>query len=159
MTISGISRVEGWGRLMALALAGILALCLAGCTAVYRNHGYVPSEEELALIEVGKDSRETVAATLGRPSAAGLLNDIGWFYVQSRWKHYGAMAPQEIDRQVVSITFTEEGIVENVERFGLEKGRVVALSRRVTDSNIKGVGFLRQLFGSLGKLRADQILK
>jgi hypothetical protein len=29
----------------------------------------------------------------------------------------------------------------------------------VTDSNIKGVGFLRQLFGSLGKLRADQILK
>jgi hypothetical protein len=57
------------------------------------------------------------------------------------------------------VTFTEDGIVENVERFGLEKGRVVALSRRVTDSNIKGVGFLRQLFGSLGKLRADQILK
>lgn len=159
MTISGISRVNGWGRLVALALAGIFALSLAGCAAVYRNHGYVPSEEELGLVEVGKDTRDSVAVTLGRPSAQGLLNDVGWFYVQSRWKHFGALPPQEIDRQVVAITFTEEGVVENVERFGLEKGQVVALSRRVTDSNIKGIGFLRQLLGSLGTLRADQILK
>jgi hypothetical protein len=36
---------------------------------------------------------------------------------------------------------------------------VVALSRRVTDSNIKGMSILRQLFGSLGRLRADQLLK
>jgi hypothetical protein len=70
MTISGISWVNGWGRLMALALAGIFALGLTGCAAVYRNHGYVPSEEELALIEVGKDSRELrgVAAERDRPS-------------------------------------------------------------------------------------------
>jgi hypothetical protein len=68
------------------------------------------------------------------------------------------MAPKEIDRQVVSITFTEEGKVENVERFGLENGQVVAISRRVTDSNIKGVGFLRQLLGNIGRLRADQFV-
>ena len=101
----------------------------------------------------------TVSATLGRPSGQGLLNDVGWFYVQSRWKQSGALAPKEIDRQVVSITFTEEGKVENVERFGLENGQVVAISRRVTDSNIKGVGFLRQLLGNIGRLRADQFIE
>lgn len=159
MIATGISRGAGFGRYLTLALAALVLLALAGCAAVYRNHGYVPSEEELALIEVGKDTRESVAVTLGRPSAEGLLNDVGWFYVQSRWKHYGAWEPQEIDRQVVAVTFSEEGVVENIERFGLEKGRVVALSRRVTDSNIKGIGFLRQLFGNLGKLRADQLLK
>jgi hypothetical protein len=35
----------------------------------------------------------------------------------------------------------------------------VAISRRVTDSNIKGVGFLRQLFGNIGRLRADQFIE
>ena len=159
MVATGISRGAGFGRYLTLALAALVLLAFAGCSAVYRNHGYVPSEEELALVEVGKDTRETVAVTLGRPSAEGLLNDVGWYYVQSRWKHYGAWEPQEIDRQVVAVTFSEEGVVENIERFGLEKGRVVALSRRVTDSNIKGIGFLRQLFGNLGKLRADQLLK
>ncbi len=137
-------------------VAGVVFL--ASCAAVYQNHGYVPTDEELALIEVGRDNRETVEATLGRPSGQGLLNDVGWFYVQSRWRHFGAMQPKEVDRQVVSITFTEDGVVENIERFGLEDGQAVAISRRVTDSNIKGVGFLKQLLGNIGRLRADQFI-
>ncbi|MDP3378414.1 MAG: outer membrane protein assembly factor BamE [Brevundimonas sp.] len=161
MSRTGISRKSGWGRATGLAkglMLGAVMVVIAACSPVYRNHGYVPSDEELALIEVGKDNRDTVAATLGRPSGEGLLNDVGWFYVQSRWKHSGALEPKEIDRQVVSITFTEAGIVENVERFGLEDGKVVAISRRVTTSNIKGVGFLKQLLGNIGRLRADQFI-
>lgn len=159
MSEAGIARFAGWGRLVGLALAGLLAVAIAGCSPVYRNHGYIPSDEELSLIEVGKDTRDTVAATLGRPSSQGLLNDVGWFYVQSRWKHYGALAPQEIDRQVVAITFTEDGVVQNVERFGLENGNVVVLSRRVTESSIRGVSFLKQIFGNIGRLRADQFIE
>ena len=124
----------------------------------YRDHGYVPTDLELDQIKVGVDSHETVAALVGRPSASGLLNDTGWYYVQSRWKHFGARAPKEIDRQVVAITFSAAGVVENVERFGLEGGQAVVLSRRVTDSNIKGVSFLRQLLGSVGNLSASSLL-
>ena len=152
MARHGISRL----RLRVGLLVAVLAF--AACSPIYNNHGYVPTDEELALIEVGQDSRETVAATLGRPSASGLLNDVGWFYVQSRWQTRGGFEPKEIDRQVVSITFTEDGIVENVERFGLDDGRVVAISRRVTKPNIRGLTFLQQLFGSVGQLRAGDIL-
>lgn len=148
-----------WGRIVALVSAAIVGISLTACSPIYRNHGYIPSDEELALIEVGKDTRDTVAATLGRPSSEGLLNDVGWFYVQSRWKHSGALPPAEIDRQVVSVTFSEAGVVENVERFGLEKGNVVALSRRVTEPNVKGSAFLRQLFSNVGRLRADQFVE
>ncbi|TXH96192.1 MAG: outer membrane protein assembly factor BamE [Pseudorhodobacter sp.] len=161
MTEAVLARIAGLARANALFVAGIIALAMAlsACAAVYQNHGYVPSDEELALIEVGRDTRETVGATLGRPSSQGLLNDVGWFYVQSRWKHFGAMAPKEIDRQVVSITFTEAGVVENIERFGLENGQAVTISRRVTDSNIKGMSFLKQLLGNIGRLRADQFVE
>ena len=112
----------------------------------------------LAQITVGKDTRDTVAEIVGRPSAAGLLNDEGWYYVQSRYRHFGARRPEEIERQVVAISFTPNGTVENVERFGLEQGKVVPLSRRVTESNIKGVSLIGQLLGNIGQFRADQFI-
>jgi len=141
-------------------LTAMCALLLAvACSAVYQNHGFVPSEDDLALIKVGRDNREAVARIVGRPSASALLNETGWYYVQSRWKHSGALPPKEEDRQVVAITFDKSGVVENIERFGLEKGQVVPLSRRVTDSNIKGIGFLRQLLGNFGNFRASDFLK
>lgn len=146
-------------RGLRLAILGLMMAVIAACSPVYRNHGYVPNEDELSQIEVGKDTRETLAPLIGRPSAAALLNDEGWYYVQSRWKHSGARPPKEIDRQVVAITFDDEGFVENVERFGLEGGKVVALSRRVTTSNIKGVSFLRQLLGSLGNFRSGEAIE
>lgn len=135
-----------------------LIVAVAACSPVYRNHGYVPSEEELALIEVGKDTRETVGQKIGRPSTSGLLNDVGWFYVQSRYKHFGPRAPKEIDRQVLAVTFNEAGMVENVARYGLEDGRVVQISRRVTETNVKGLSFIRQILGSFGKLQASDLL-
>lgn len=152
---------QGFSRRQAarLLLSGAVLGIVAACAPVYNNHGYVPSDEELALLEVGVDTRETVAATIGRPSAAGLLNDLGWYYVQSRWKVSGVRPPKEEDRQVVAISFTEDGVVENIERFGLEKGKIVPISRRVTQTNIKGIGLLRQLFGNIGRLSADQIVK
>lgn len=150
-----------WGRAGGAA-RGLLILTLVAvltaCTAVYRNHGWVPSDDDLSQITVGKDTRETVRTVIGDPGTAGMLSDSAWYYVQSRFEHYAYREPREIDRQVVAISFTPGGTVENIERFGLEKGRVVVLSRRVTDSNIKGVSFLRQLFGSFGNFTADQLL-
>ncbi len=142
----------------AKGLLVVAAAIFAACAPIYQKHGYVPEQADLDRIEVGIDTRETVAAIVGRPSTSGLLNDIGWFYVQSRWKHVGAMTPVEEDRQVVAITFTESGKVQNVERFGLEKGQIVPLSRRVTAPNVKSAGFLRQLFGNVGRINTDGLL-
>ena len=63
-----------------------------------------------------------------------------------------------IDRQLLAISFNPQGNVSNVERFTLEDGRVVVLSRRVTETSVQGVGFIRQLLGNVGRLRADQFL-
>ncbi|MCA3444811.1 MAG: outer membrane protein assembly factor BamE [Rhodobacter sp.] len=131
---------------------------LAGCTPLYRDHGFAPTDAELAVVTVGKDNRETVSRAVGRPSASGLLGDTRWYYVQSRYRQRGPLAPEEVQRQVVVITFAESGTVSNIERFGLEDGQVVALSRRVTDSNIEGVSFLGQLLGNFGRVTAGQIL-
>ena len=151
--------MQGKVQLFRWVLAGLVVVLMVGCTPLFRNHGYVPPDDQLALIEVGVDTRETVADKVGRPSTAGLLNDTGWYYVQSRWATVGPREPQEIDRQVVAITFTPKGTVTDVGRFGLSDGQVVALSRRVTQTNVQGAGFIRQLLGNIGGLRAEQVVQ
>ena len=135
------------------------AIALSGCSPRFANHGYIPPAEDLELIEVGSDTRESVAQKVGVPASSGVLNDSGYYYVRMRTKAVGPFAPQEIDRQVVAISFSEGGTVQNVERFGLEQGRVVVLSRRVTTSNTRGIGFLRQLFSNLGNFNPGTILE
>lgn len=152
---SGLAR--GIPAVLRVAVAGLLLLAVS-CTAVFRNHGYVPTEDELAAVVVGEDTRESVAAKIGRPSAQGLLNDVGWFYVQSRFRHYGPLEPQEIDRQVVAVNFTEDGVVSNIGRYGLQDGRVIEISRRVTATNIKGVTVISQLLGNIGRINAGDLL-
>jgi len=124
---------------------------LAACSPQYKNHGYIPPEEDLALIQVGSDTRESVAQKVGVPSSGGVLNTSGYYYVKMQKRAIGPLAPKEIERQVVAISFAENGVVSNVERFGLERGQVVQLSRRVTSSSVQDKSFLRQLLGNLGR--------
>ncbi len=135
------------------AILPALALMLAvACTPVQRFHGYAPTDTELAQIEVGRDTRESVAEKVGRPVTGGLMEGSGWYYVQSDWVEEGWRAPVEVDRQVVAITFDGNDRVQNIERFGIEDGQVVALSRRVTDTGPTGGTLLRRLFGNLGRI-------
>ncbi|SHG32508.1 outer membrane protein assembly factor BamE [Cognatishimia maritima] len=132
--------------------AGVFALCLfaAACSAQYRNHGYMPPEEDVANVIVGVDSRESVAETLGAPTAGGVLDDGGFYYVRSQFKTVGPFRPEEVSRELLAVTFTPSGTVANIERFGLEDGQVVRLSRRVTDNGLSDISFIRQLLGNLG---------
>ena len=111
------------------------------------------------LLKVGVDTRESVEATVGRPATEALLKDEAWYYVQSHWKTIGAGEPVEVTREVVAISFDAKGLVSNIERFGLDQGRIVPLSRRVTTTNIRGKGILAQIFGNIGKLNTDNLFK
>lgn len=132
-------------------LAGALAAGLAACSPQFSNHGYIPPQEDLDQLVVGVDTRASVEESVGVPSSAGLLNDSGFYFVRSRVRAIGPLAPKEIDRQVLAITFDKNGVVQNIERFGLERGQVVPLQRRVTTSGVTNNTFLRQLLGNLGR--------
>lgn len=147
----------GRQRAMKLALAGLVLVALSACTERFRNHGYVPSDEELAEIVVGVDTRDTVAESVGPPSTASLVDSSGYYYVRSRVRHYAYREPQEVDRQVVAITFTDQGVVRNIERFGLERGQMVPLSRRVTRIESSDNNFLRRLLRAVGQFSASDV--
>lgn len=146
------------GKLFRRVASLVLFSVLLACSPTYTNHGYIPTDEDVEEIMVGLDTRETVAAIIGEPAAEGLLTEEAWYYVQSRFKHFAYNAPEEEEREVLRITFDKDGLVENIERFGLEQGEVVVLSRRVTTSNTRGVSFLRQLLGNVGRLNVQNLI-
>lgn len=128
-----------------------LFLSLAACSPQYRNHGYMPLEEDIEQIEVGQDTRESVADKVGVPTSAGVLDESGYYYVRTRTRSIGPLARTPIEREVLAISFSSNGVVQNIERFGLERGQVVPLSRRVTSSPAGNQSFIRQLLGNLGR--------
>ena len=141
-----------------IALVAILGLLMAGCSPVQRFHGYAPDDVQLAEIEVSQDTRETVAEKVGRPGVSGVMQGGAWYYVQSDWREEGWRAPVEVKREVVAISFDSRDTVSNVERYGLEDGQVVALSRRVTSTGPSGQSILRQLLGNIGQFNPAQML-
>ncbi|MFP4328558.1 MAG: outer membrane protein assembly factor BamE [Paracoccaceae bacterium] len=140
--------------------AAVAAMALAGlgaCTAQYRDHGYTPPEEDLEQIVVGVDTRDSVAETIGAPSMSGVADESGYYYVESRVRHFAWRAPEIVDRQVLAISFDPEGTVSNIERYGLEDGKAVPLTRRVTETG-GNVSFIRQLLSRLGRFSAEDFI-
>ncbi len=148
------------GTLSALRIAVFVAALAAtgACTAQFRNHGYIPPEDELSQIVVGIDTRDTVADVIGTPTASGVLNESGYYYIRSRVRTFGATRPQVIERQVLAISFDSAGVVTNLERFGLEDGQAVPLARRVTTSNTADISFIRRLLSNIGNFNAGDLL-
>ena len=143
-------------RLKTLVAVVVLA-ATAACTATYRNHGYVPPQEDLQNIVVGIDTRATVDDVIGPPSTAGLLSAGDYYYVRSRVKNFGARRPEVIERTVLAISFDAADVVQNIESFDLSDGRIVRLSRRVTDNSVEGNGFLRQMLGNIGQFDPSEL--
>jgi outer membrane protein assembly factor BamE (lipoprotein component of BamABCDE complex) len=138
--------------------AALCGLLLGGCAATYRNHGYVPNEEDLQMIVPGVDTRATVEDVIGIPTTGGVVNEQGYYYIRTRMRTFGAKAPEITDRTILAISFDKNGVVENITEYGLQDGQVVPLARRVTRSGDGEISFIRKLFGNIGGLSAEQLL-
>ena len=149
--------MTGRTKAMRMVVALACAAVLSACVAQYRNHGYLPSDSELSDVIVGVDTRDTVAETIGVPGTSGVLDQGNYYYVGSRVRHYGAFPPEIVEREIVAVEFDADGVVRNITRYGLEDGRVVALTRRVTATGDGDIGFIRQLFGNIGGINLGGI--
>ncbi|MCX8507829.1 MAG: outer membrane protein assembly factor BamE, partial [Rhodobacteraceae bacterium] len=85
-----VNWLGSWVRSAARAGAfALLTLAVFACAPIYRNHGYVPRDEDLATVKVGESSAEDGTYAVGRPSAIGVLTGSPWYYVGSRFKQGG----------------------------------------------------------------------
>ena len=110
----------------------------------------MPQQEEVDGLVVGVDNRDNVAKSLGVPSSGGVARDNAYFYVRSRIQQGALGRPTEVDREVLVLSFNKQGVLSNIERFGLQDGTVVSLEHRVTKTAGPELSLIRQIIGSVG---------
>lgn len=137
-------------RRIGLGTAAMLALLAAACNPVRDNHGYSAVNEDQKKVEVGVDTKSTVLARLGTPSTQSAFDQTAWYYISTVQERYAFYMPRTVAREVLMVKFDADGKVASVERFGLDKGRVVAYSDARTPTRGRELGIIEQIFGNIG---------
>jgi outer membrane protein assembly factor BamE (lipoprotein component of BamABCDE complex) len=140
----------------ALLSGSILVIAgLAACAPIRDVRGYVPDDEKVAEVAIGGDTRDSVQEKLGTPSSTAAFGDPTWYYISTEQERYAFFHPDVTKRQILAIQFGDDGKVNDVRKYGVEDGQVIALVDRETPSRGKEMTFLQQLFGNMGAMPAS----
>ncbi len=145
-------------RIAAPALAFGVIVMMVACEPVRRTHGYAPRPAQLAEVSVGTDGKAEVAGKIGRPTTLGAFDKDEWYYITRSTESRAFLEPRVVSQEVIVVAFSEEGIAESVDRYGLEDGRIVNLVTQTTPTRGKRLTFLQQLLGNVGRFSAEDFV-
>ena len=130
-------------------LAGILTL--GACSPIVRTHGHRLDEPALAQITPGQTSREQVAQILGSPSALSTFDDSAWYYVSQRTERRSFYQKDVVEQKVVTISFDDQGVVQDVEQRDLDEARAIEPVERITPTEGNELSVFEQFIGNVGR--------
>ena len=140
------------GRAAALSLALGFGLVATGCAPIRDHQGYVVDKVLVSSVQPGVDNRDSVQATLGRPTFVGQFTDRDWYYVSRDTRQLAFNMPKPIDQMILHVRFDQAGNVASVDRSGLE--HVVSIDPMNDETPTLGRqhGFFQELFGGIGQV-------
>lgn len=127
-----------------------LAAATAACAPVIEHQGFQVVDVRPADVKVGTDTRTTVMAKLGTPTATSTFDKNVWFYMTQMRSQTGFSQAKTLSRNIVAISFdpaTQQ--VKSVDTFTLKDGRVFAYNTRETPTRGREMTVLEQLLGSI----------
>ncbi|MXO58505.1 outer membrane protein assembly factor BamE [Altererythrobacter salegens] len=134
-------------------MLGALTLT-AGCTTINEHRGYIVDETLLQAVHPGIDNRQSVEATLGRPSFTSMFGAPTWYYVSSlsAQKPFGDAKFKQ--HTVLAVSFDDAGNVITADRSGLDA--IVRIDPEGDETPTLGRerSFLQDLFGNIGQVGA-----
>ncbi|MDZ4691840.1 outer membrane protein assembly factor BamE [Terricaulis sp.] len=142
---------RGFLRLSAAMALGLAAATTA-CAPVQTYNGFRSdrNNEEIPDPQVGVDTRDTVMQRFGSPSTTAVFDQTAWYYVSSVEERIAFYEPRTIDRRVMVVRFDGD-TVSAVEKFGMERGRLIAYNDETTPTRGRELGVIEQLLGNVGR--------
>lgn len=144
-----------------LATCLVAGITLSGCgsgiiSPVVKVHGYQAHPGTVESLEVGLQTKREVERVLGTPSTTAEFNGETWYYISSTISQYAWEKPKVIDRIVFAVNFNDENnTIAQIDHYGIEDGRIVNFSNRVTPTRGRELTFLEQLFGNVGRVSSS----
>ena len=144
-------------RLKKAALVALLlssAITATGCTRTRDHQGHLLDEALVSSVRPGVDNRDSVAATLGRPTFVGQFDQRDWYYVSRTTRQLAFARPRPSEQTVLHVRFDEAGNVVAVERTGLERVASISPMGDKTPTLGRDRSFFEELFGGIGQVGA-----
>jgi len=131
--------------------AGLLASA-AGCAPITTYSGFQAIEANPKDVKVGTDTKSTVRANLGSPSATSTFDPNVWFYIDQVKETVAFRKPVTTRRDVTAIKFDKDSEqVVSVDQLSLKDGKVIAFNGRETPTRGRELTIIEQLIGSVGR--------
>jgi outer membrane protein assembly factor BamE (lipoprotein component of BamABCDE complex) len=137
----------------------IFAACAAGllattaCAPITSYSGYQTVDADPAKdVKVGTDTKSTVRAKLGSPSATSTFDPNVWFYMNQVKERVAFERPKVVARHVTAISFDKDSEqVLTVNNYTLKDGRVIAYNNRETPTRGREMTAIEQILGTIGR--------
>ena len=131
-----------------------LAVSAGGCTSIRESRGYVIDTRLISLVQPGIDNRQSVEATLGRPTFSSQFGPETWYYVSTQTGRKPFVRPRIKDQSVLAVQFDGTGNVVAADRSGMEQVVFLTPDGDATPTLGRERGFLEDLFGNIGTVGA-----
>jgi outer membrane protein assembly factor BamE (lipoprotein component of BamABCDE complex) len=137
-----------------LSAMALLALGASGCTRLKTHQGYIGDSVLISAVAAGVDNKESVQASLGRPTFAGQFGSNDWYYFARDSRQLAFSQPKAQAQTVLHIKFDNTGNVESVSQTGIETIAKINPEGDKTPTLGRNRSFFEDLFGGIGTVGA-----
>jgi outer membrane protein assembly factor BamE (lipoprotein component of BamABCDE complex) len=141
-------------RASTLAFLAGLAVLAQGCTQLRARQGYLGDATLLSSVQPGVDNKESVEASLGRPTFTGQFGDSDWYYFARDTKQLAFNSPKPTSQFVLHIQFDAAGNVVAAKQSGMENIARITPESDKTPTLGRNTSFFEELFGNVGSVGA-----
>lgn len=142
---------QGTGRaIRAFVAAAALSVLATGCVSIRDHRGYIIDSAVADSIQPGVDNKASVERAMGRPTFASQFGDKDWYYISTQTHTRPFSRARAAEQTAIRVTFNDQGVVESVDRAGIDKVVYLDPDGKKTETLGRDRGLLEDLFGNIG---------
>ncbi len=130
---------------------------ITACTPIVATRGNLLSESRIAQVSPATSSRDDVQNIWGPPTTVAPFDSKVWYYIGETTEQKGIFAPVVTKRQMIRVTFHDDGMVDQIAALDPADGREIAFVDRKTSTAGKEFTAFQQFVGNLGKFNTDTV--
>lgn len=138
-------------RAAALALA---LVAVGACTPLKSHQGYIIDADLVNSVQPGVDNRQSVLATLGKPSFTSQFNQGDWYYVSREARNFAFNNPKVREQTTIRISFDPRGTVTAIAKGDQSQVASINPSNKTTPTLGRKRNIFDELFGNIGTVGA-----
>ena len=141
-------------RAIAVTALATLALGASGCTRLRTHQGYIGDQVLIDSVSAGVDNKQSVQASLGRPTFVGQFDANDWYYFARDSRQLAFSKPKASAQTVLHIRFDNAGNVASVSKSGMENIAKISPNGDKTPTLGRESNFFQDVFGGIGTVGA-----